>query len=63
MRNILWVCFLAIGLNACTFNFEIEENYAPVSDISLIEPIPKKGIHHVLRGETLYSIAWRYGLD
>ncbi len=37
--------------------------YAPVSDVSVIERIPQQGKHRVLPGETLYSIAWRYGLD
>jgi lipoprotein NlpD len=36
--------------------------YAPVSDAT-IERIPKSGIILVKRNETLYSIAWRYGLD
>lgn len=47
-------------LTAC---ITIEENYAPVTEISIIEPIPKNGLHKVLSDETLYSIAWRYGLD
>lgn len=38
-------------------------NYAPVTDISPIEPIPKSGVYRVKGGDTLYSIAWRYGLD
>lgn len=37
--------------------------YAPVMDVSNIEPIPKSGVHRVLPGETIYEIAWRYGLD
>ena len=63
MRKRLWtiIFLICIGLSACTLNQE--ENFAPVGDISLIEPIPKKGVHQVLPGETLYSIAWRYGLD
>jgi lipoprotein NlpD len=28
-----------------------------------LEPLPKTGIHRVTKGETLYEIAWRYGLD
>jgi lipoprotein NlpD len=39
------------------------DNYAPVTDIDVIEPIPKSGMHRVKRGETLYEVAWRYGLD
>ncbi len=37
--------------------------YAPVVDVSVIERIPKNGVYRVSSGETLYSIAWRYGLD
>jgi lipoprotein NlpD len=40
-----------------------ETHYAPVTDISTIEHIPKNGTYRVSAGETLYSIAWRYGLD
>lgn len=27
------------------------------------ERVPASGVHHVKRGETLYAIAWTYGLD
>lgn len=40
-----------------------DRHYAPVVDASGIETIPKTGAHKVVHGETLYSIAWRYGLD
>lgn len=40
-----------------------ETHYAPVTDIATIEYIPKNGMYRVGAGETLYSIAWRYGLD
>ncbi len=36
--------------------------HAPVINGN-IERIPKNGMHKVLSRETLYSIAWRYGLD
>ncbi|VVC76189.1 Murein hydrolase activator NlpD [Aquicella siphonis] len=39
------------------------ETYAPVTDLSHIEPVPKSGTHRVSKNETLYEIAWRYGLD
>lgn len=37
--------------------------YAPVIEISSIDPIPQKGTYKVQQDDTLYSIAWRYGLD
>lgn len=48
---------------ALTSCITLEDNYAPVTEISIIEPIPRNGMHKVLTDETLYSIAWRYGLD
>ncbi len=53
---ILVICLL---LTAC----DNAENYAPVVEISNIESIPKNGMHRVKSRETLYEIAWRYGLD
>jgi lipoprotein NlpD len=57
-QNVI-LLFLTLFLSAC-----IEDNnYAPVADAASIESMPKSGIHRVHNGETLYSIAWRYGLD
>jgi lipoprotein NlpD len=53
---------VAVCISSCT-SINQEKNYAPVHEVALIEPIPQKGVHKVLPGETLYSIAWRYGLD
>lgn len=47
-------------LNGCILD---EDTFAPVTEINTIEPIPKQGVHRVMPDETLYSIAWRYGLD
>lgn len=60
MRKLSLILLICISLTSC---ITIEDNYAPVTEISTIEPIPKNGIHKVLPDETLYSIAWRYGLD
>lgn len=38
-------------------------NFAPVADISGIDPIPRTGVYRVKHGESLYEIAWRYGMD
>lgn len=59
MKKIIFFC-LTLFLTGCAFN---TENYAPVIEISTLEPIPKSGVHRVAYQETLYSIAWMYGLD
>lgn len=58
-KPLLSLLLLASGLTSCSD----ETHYAPVTDITTIEHIPKNGTYRVLSGETLYSIAWRYGLD
>lgn len=58
---ILVCLILSIILSACSIDGET--NYAPVMDVSTIEPIPKDGAYKVIKGDTLYSIAWRYSLD
>jgi len=55
----LVVTLFALSINACSSRTD----YAPISAINTIEPLPKNGIYRVSQGETLYSIAWRYGLD
>src|SRR5689334_20562465 len=53
------ILLLVTGLMACASRTD----YAPVTDVNMIDPLPKNGIYRVGSGETLYSIAWRYGLD
>jgi lipoprotein NlpD len=53
---------ILIFFSLCLFSCSNTMTYAPVSDAT-IERIPKSGIIQVKRNETLYSIAWRYGLD
>jgi lipoprotein NlpD len=53
------LCLFCWSLISC----DEVETLAPVTEISTIEAIPKTGIHRVQTGETLYEIAWRYGLD
>lgn len=55
----LLLSFLCLSLVAC----DESDTYAPVTELSTIQPIPKAGVHYVGRGETVYEIAWRYGLD
>lgn len=59
MQKLSAIVLLACCLTACSS----DPTYAPVTDITTIEHIPKNGTYRVSAGETLYSIAWRYGLD
>lgn len=63
MRNLV-ICFLffvlSLQLSACD---DGSNRYAPVTEINTLEAIPKNGTHKVEEGETIYEIAWRYGLD
>lgn len=57
----LFCCIIASFLvSSCV---ETVQHYAPVVDAEQIESIPSVGTHKTTSGETLYSIAWRYGLD
>lgn len=55
---ILSVIFCSL-LSAC----DSGQNYAPVTEIGSNEVLPTNGMHRVVHGESLYEIAWRYGLD
>ncbi|HSW94037.1 MAG TPA: peptidoglycan DD-metalloendopeptidase family protein [Gammaproteobacteria bacterium] len=59
MKKIFFLVLVGF-LTACSNS---ETHYAPVTDIATIERIPQNGTYRVAPGETLYSIAWRYGLD
>ncbi len=50
-------------LSGCMAACAASDNFAPVSDVSRYEPIPKSGAYRVSVNDTLYSIAWRHGLD
>lgn len=59
MRKLFFCIVMLCTVVACSDG----ENYAPVMDFASIEHIPKNGLYRVSPNETLYSIAWRYGLD
>lgn len=54
-----WIIIFALALSAC----DGEHHFAPVVDVAHIEPLPYSNRHIVTHGESLYEIAWRYGLD
>lgn len=55
--RLLWGLLLTLLLTACASN-----NYAPVRDLERPKTVTK-GTYTVRQGDTLYSIAWRYGRD
>jgi lipoprotein NlpD len=61
MRILGWAILVVMPLFfiACTLG---ESSYAPVLDAN-IESVPPAGVYRVQADDTLYSIAWRYGLD
>jgi lipoprotein NlpD len=59
MRLFLFAGIVGLFLVGC----DSGHTYAPVTEVHTIQSIPKKGSHRVVKGETLYEIAWRYGLD
>lgn len=62
MRNMWQGCVLSLcllGLTACGDS----DNYAPVTEVNTIDPIPHAGVHRAARQESIYEVAWRYGLD
>jgi lipoprotein NlpD len=62
VRIFSWVCIIFLFIT-CFTACETTETYAPVIDAVQIEPLPKSGIYRVSANDTLYSIAWRYGMD
>lgn len=62
MKRLLALCgvvMIAAGLSACAAS----DNYAPVVNVSDFEAIPSSGLYTATNNDTLYAIAWRYGLD
>lgn len=59
MRKLFLIVMMVCCLTACSD----DGTYAPVMDVVTIERVPTNGIHRVAPGESLYAIAWRYGLD
>lgn len=57
--NLVLILALACFITSCTR----EGAKAPVVEFSMTDPIPKSGSYRVRPNDTLYSIAWDYGLD
>lgn len=63
MSQIMFRWILVVAFSLFLLGCTDGKTYAPVMDANTIDPIPRAGMHKVSHGETLYSIAWRYGLD
>lgn len=62
MQRFMVLCAavaMTAGLSACASS----DNYAPVVNVSDFEAIPPSGTYTATDKDTLYAIAWRYGLD
>ncbi|OGT60962.1 MAG: hypothetical protein A3F14_01950 [Gammaproteobacteria bacterium RIFCSPHIGHO2_12_FULL_43_28] len=58
--RIMLATVLPFFFSACS---DRTAHFAPVTELSFIDPIPNGGVHRVNQGESLYEVAWRYGLD
>jgi len=57
-----WLGLALCGLVFCLLSACTNNNYAPIYNLERPKTVTK-GTHVVRRGDTLYSVAWRYGRD
>lgn len=63
---ISWLVFLCFLLTGCSYevlHYSAKNNRTYASNNASVSSLPSSGIHRVQSGETLFSIAFRYGLD
>jgi lipoprotein NlpD len=61
-----WLGFFCLFLSGCSYevlHYSPKNNRTYASNNASVSSIPSSGIHRVQSGETLFSIAFRYGLD
>jgi len=58
-HNLLLFSIICLLLSACNEG----SHYAPVTDVSMIEPVPKKTIYRIPPRKTLPDISWRHRWD
>lgn len=61
-----WLAFFCLFLSGCSYevlHYSAKNNRTYASNNASVSSIPASGIHRVQSGETLFSIAFRYGLD
>jgi lipoprotein NlpD len=65
-RWLAWSAFCCLFLSGCSYellHYSAKSNRTYASNNASVSSIPASGIHRVQSGETLFSIAFRYGLD
>lgn len=60
-----WNKYIRVIVISITYSVSIGCGNHPIAQVSDRDPPPSRRIsaHHVAKGETLYSIAWRYSID
>lgn len=58
-QRVIVASLMCLSIASCSSS----KNYAPVTEVSGYEAVPASGKYKVIAGDTLYSIAWRYGRD
>lgn len=63
ISRLVFLCFLLTGCSYEVLHYSAKSDRTYASNNASVSSIPSSGIHRVSRGETLFSIAFRYGLD
>ncbi|NLU98802.1 peptidoglycan-binding protein [Marinomonas sp. UCMA 3892] len=63
MSRLVLLCFLLSGCSYEVLHYSAKNNRTYASNNASVASIPSSGVHRVQSGETLFSIAFRYGLD
>jgi lipoprotein NlpD len=60
---LVFLCFLLTGCSYDVLHYSDKSDRAYSSNNASVSSVPSSGYHRVQGGETLFSIAFRYGLD
>ncbi|TYL47266.1 peptidoglycan DD-metalloendopeptidase family protein [Marinomonas sp. IMCC 4694] len=63
VSGLVVLCFLLSGCSYEVLHYSAKNNRTYASNNASVSSVPASGIHRVESGETLFSIAFRYGLD